>query len=169
VFNYGYPLSQSTGYFVSIQHALDFPQVRLQGFRASPGARTSVALTPVVTKHTEDAMKYDARKRNCFQEDDVSLSFVKSNKFRYSHENCAVEAAYIKIREECKCRRGITPMVYDKGYAWVANATFMELSLAIHQSGKVLEDLLQRVRRRIIISGRVLHGRIFLYQRVINT
>ena len=45
--------------------------------------------------------------RGCYSSKEVSFRALPKDLFRYSYENCLMEASFQALKDNCKCQRGL--------------------------------------------------------------
>ena len=103
---------------ISLIHHLDMPLIRHTSFNVAPGTENRIAVIPVTTYTTKNALaRFNPEERDCYNDDEISLKYLpRRDGYRYGIGNCLFEAAFENILERCKCYPG-----YSQGLVYKHN------------------------------------------------
>ena len=105
----------TNGYKVGLAHPLDTELSEFNGIDVMPGEFLKIKVSSKITK-TSESIRLDATKRKCYFDSEVELDHFPSHWFRYSIDNCLMEAYFQKIEEICNCSHFIVkskPNLYE--------------------------------------------------------
>ena len=93
---------KTKGILTGLVHPLDTELDIFNGLWANPGELTILRVSTHQIK-TRRGIRLDTTKRKCYFDDEVVLNHFPKHSFRYSINNCLVEAFYQKTEETCNC------------------------------------------------------------------
>ena len=105
----------TNGYKVGLAHPLDTELLEFNGIDVMPGEFLKIRVSSKIIK-TSESIRLDATKRKCYFDGEVELDHYPSHWFRYSIDNCLMEAYFQKIEEICNCSHFIVknkPSMYE--------------------------------------------------------
>ena len=104
IFDYTFHRHVSEGFKIAVEHHLNQPLMSMNELDITPGLETQVAVTPVLYSTTDAARRrFTPEERGCYFEDELTLSYLPTELYRYDISNCLFEATYEKVLEICEC------------------------------------------------------------------
>ena len=102
-YDYRYSLFTQPGIRLTIHHHLDIPITWMDGITLTPGQGHEIAITPILHKTSERAIKrFSPHERQCDEESDITYQHIKYP-YRKSLKNCLFEAIIQETIKQCQC------------------------------------------------------------------
>ena len=107
----------SIGFVVGLSQPNTVALMKNEGINVSPGFLSKIAVMPVTTSTTQEAIdNFDPIDRNCYTDSEVELKYTpREHGYRYSLQNCMLSAMLDKLIKECQC---LTHMNYEETQKW---------------------------------------------------
>ena len=112
-------LIKSGGFRMGIAHPMDSELSQFHGINLDPGKEIEMSVSTHLIKTSRD-IRFNAEERNCYFDDEIELDHFPSHWFRYSIDNCLLEATFQKIEDICNCTSLLAKSV-PKGFEYCKN------------------------------------------------
>ena len=99
---------------IGIAHPFDSELAQFHAIEVEPGMQIKMSVFTHQIK-TSRNIRFDPAERNCYFDDEIELDHFPSHWFRYSIDNCLLEAKFQKIESICNCTTYLAKSL-PKGY-----------------------------------------------------
>ena len=90
------------GFTIGIAHPFDSELSQFHGVDITPGMKIEMSVYTHIIETPRD-IRFDAVQRNCYFDEEIHLSHFPEDWFRYSIDNCLLEAMFQQIEDTCHC------------------------------------------------------------------